>query len=373
MRIHLDTEVCKVRQGARPKREGLYMIGPRALPPRVTTVAVALVGTGVFYAAQLPLPFLFGPMAACLIAALAGAPLKGLGQVSVAARTILGVAVGASITPDLLHELPQMAVSVALIPLYVALIALVGVPFFQRVCGFDRVTAYYAAMPGGLQDMVIFGQEAGGNVRTLSLVHATRVLMVVTIAPVLLTQVYGSSLTNPIGAPAATIPVHELALMVMAAWVGWKGGVRIGLFGASILGPMIVAAALSLAGLIHIRPPKEAILAAQFFIGMGIGVYYVGVTLRELRQVVLSGTAFFVLLALLAALFTEIVTLAGLADPVDAFLAFAPGGQAEMTVLAIVAGADLGFVIVHHLTRIILVITGAPIAARLLGLRTGKQ
>ncbi len=36
-----------------------------------------------------------------------------------------------------------------------------------------------------------------------------------------------------------------------------------------------------------------------------------------------------------------------------------------MTVLAIVAGADLGFVIVHHLTRIVIVITGAPIAARL--------
>ena len=51
--------------------------------------------------------------------------------------------------------------------------------------------------------------------------------------------------------------------------------------------------------------------------------------------------------------------------PVEAFLAFAPGGQAEMTVLAIVTGADLGFVIAHHLTRIVLVIAGAPLVARL--------
>ena len=36
-----------------------------------------------------------------------------------------------------------------------------------------------------------------------------------------------------------------------------------------------------------------------------------------------------------------------------------------MTVLAIVAGADLGFVIVHHLARIVIVITGAPVAAKL--------
>jgi hypothetical protein len=52
-----------------------------------------------------------------------------------------------------------------------------------------------------------------------------------------------------------------------------------------------------------------------------------------------------------------------LGNPVEAFLAFAPGGQAEMTVLAIVTGADLGFVITHHLTRIVLVIVGAPLVA----------
>ncbi|MBT8473895.1 MAG: AbrB family transcriptional regulator, partial [Alphaproteobacteria bacterium] len=44
------------------------------------------------------------------------------------------------------------------------------------------------------------------------------------------------------------------------------------------------------------------------------------------------------------------------------------GGQAEMTVLAIFAGADLGFVIVHHLVRITLVILLAPVAARLFGI-----
>ena len=341
----------------------------RQLAPRVATVVFAGIGAAVFAWAGLPLPFLFGPMFACLIAALMGARLKGLGQISVAARTILGVAVGASITPELLHQLPLMAASVALIPVYIALIAVIGVPFFTRFCGFDGVTAFYAAMPGGLQDMVIFGQAAGGNVRTLSLVHATRVLLIVTIAPVLLTQLYGVSLSNPIGAPAAEIPLRELALMVLAALVGWKGGERIGLFGASILGPMIVAAIFSLAGWIHLRPPMEAVLTAQFFIGMGIGVYYVGVTLRELRQVVTAGVAFVILLAILAAAFTEIVTLAGFAAPVEAFLAYAPGGQAEMTVLAIVAGADLGFVITHHLVRIILVITGAPVAARLFGVR----
>lgn len=337
---------------------------------RLLTFGLATLGVAVFWGLGLPLPFLFGPMTACLIAALAHAPIKGFGQVSVAARTVLGVAVGASITPELASELPKMAASVALIPIFILMIGLIGVPFFRRVWGFDTPTAYYAAMPGGLQDMVIFGTEAGGDPRALSLIHATRVLIIVTLAPVFLTVFYGAELTNPIGAPATEIPLHELALMAAAALIGWKGGVRVGLFGASILGPMIVTAILSLSGLIHARPPREAILLAQFFIGCGIGIHFIGVTLRELQRIVAAGVAYVIVLAVLAAAFTLIVTHLGLGQPVEAFLAFAPGGQAEMTVLAIVTGADLGFVITHHLTRIVLVIVGAPIVAGLMRRRS---
>ncbi len=339
---------------------------PSLLTKRAVTLVLALLGTGVFWSLNLPLPFLFGPMSACLIAALAHAPMEGFGQVSVAARTILGVAVGASITPALFAELPKMAASIALVPFFILLIALVGVPFFRKIWGFDSTTAFYAAMPGGLQDMIIFGAEAGANPRTLSLIHGTRVLIIVTLAPLFLTVFYDAQLTNPIGEPARDLPIHELALMVLAALIGWKGGERIGLFGASILGPMILTAALSLGDFIHTRPPREAILAAQFFIGCGIGVKFVGVTWVELRRVVAAGFAYVIVLAILAAAFTAVVTTLGFGQPVEAFLAFAPGGQAEMTVLAIVSGADLGFVITHHLTRIVLVIIGAPIAANLI-------
>lgn len=331
---------------------------------RLMTIISAMIGVAVFYATELPLPFLFGPMAGCLIAALLGAKLEGLGQIQKGGRTILGVAIGASITPTVLDQIPQMMGSVVLIPFFVAAIGLVGVPFFRRVCGYDPVTAFYAAMPGGLQDMIVFGQEAGGNPRILSLVHATRVLIFVTIAPIILTSYFGVGLDYPIGKPAAELPLGELVLMVIAAVVGWKGGERIGLFGASIIGPLIIAAFFSLLGLLHTRPPSEAILIAQFFIGSGIGVHYVGVTLSELRKVISAGVAFVFILAVLSTTFAQLVNILGLAPDVEAFLAFSPAGQAEMTVLAIVTGADLSFVIVHHLVRIVLIITGAPLVAR---------
>ena len=345
---------------------------PLHLFSRGRTLTLAILGAGLFQLLGLPLPFLFGPMTVCLLVALAGVQLKGMGTLSTAARTILGVAIGASITPEIVGRVPQLLGSVALVPVYVALIGIVGVPFFRRL-GYDPATAWYAAMPGGLPDMVAFGKEAGGDARALALIHATRMLIIVTVAPIILTLLYGASLTGALGEPARNLPPAELALMVAAAVIGWKVGERVGLFGASILGPMIVTAVLSLGGFIHSRPPLEAIVVAQVLIGLGIGVQYVGVTLRELRSFILSGMAFVAILALLAAVFTEIVTLSGLAKPVEGFLAFAPGGQAEMTVLALAAGADLGFVILHHLTRVVMVIMGAPVAARWAGIRKPKE
>lgn len=333
---------------------------------QILTLAAGLAGVGVFVLLHLPLPFLFGPMAACLLAALAGAPLRNLGQISVAARTVLGVAVGAAVTPALIAKLPQMLASVAVVPVYIAIIALIGVPFFRRVCGFDPVTAFYAAMPGGAADMTLFGQEAGANVRQVSLVHVTRLTVILVLVPLVLVKGLGAELTHPVGEPAAALPRAEIALMVAAALVGWKGGERIGLFGAAIIGPLIVAAALTLAGLLHQRPPREALLAAQFLIGMGIGVSYVGVTLRELRDTVAGGAAFVLILAILAVAATAFVTRLGLAPAVEGILAFTPGGQAEMSLLAIVADADLGFVIAHHIVRILVVILGAPIIFRLI-------
>ncbi len=339
----------------------------RALPRLLISLAMCVAGTGIFILADLPLPFLFGPLIASLIAALAGMPVTGPGKLGVMMRTILGVAIGASITPELIERLPQMAISVALVPIYVVTVAFIGVPFFRRVYGLDKPTAFFAAMPGGLQEMTTFGQESGANVRTLTLIHATRLLVIILIVPVIMVVGFEADLDKPIGAPAATQPIHEMFIMLGAALVGWQVFQRLGLFGAAIIGPMVVAAVLSLGGLITSRPPAEAILAAQFFIGMGLGTGYVGVTLSELRKDVLAGLIYVVIVAAVAVIFAEMVILGGLAPALEGFLAFTPAGQAEMAILAIVVGADLGFVVLHHVVRLFFILIFSPIAARALG------
>jgi len=333
---------------------------------QLTTFGAALIGAAIFLALGLPLPWLLGPMMACLIVALSGARMQGAGQLGVFMRTFLGVAVGASITPQVLAGLPEIAASLAIVPVFIGVIALIGYPLFRRVFGFDHPTAWYAAMPGGLQDMLVFGEEAGGDIRALSLIHATRILVIVTVAPLIMTLYWQVDLSQPPGAPMTSIPWQQIALIVAAGFAGWKIAERVGLFGASILGPMILTAGLSLAGIIQTRPPAEIIQAAQFFIGIAVGAKYAGITVRELRIDVTAGLVYSLILAIISLIFLELIYMLGLAPALDAFLAFLPGGQAEMVVIAIIAGADLAYVVSHHILRIVIVILLAPIVARMM-------
>ena len=331
----------------------------------VVTHLIAAIGVAAFHMLHLPLPWLLGPIVACLVAALLGVSMRGMPVINNLMRTILGVAVGATFTWALVVTMAGMWTTLILVPLMVVLIGLIGVPYFQRLWGFDFATSYYGAMPGGLQDMLLFGEEAGADVRALSLIHATRVMVIVVALPFILQGYWGVDLSNPPGVPAASLPLSQLILMVVCGVAGWQIAKAVGLFGSSILGPMILSAILALSGVLQHRPPAEAIWMAQFFIGMTVGTKYAGVTGAEVRRDVTAALGFCLILLVLSGAFVEAIHLLDLAPPMETLLAFAPGGQAEMTVLALIAGADMAFVIAHHVLRIVVVILGAPIAARL--------
>lgn len=333
--------------------------------PRAITFVIAGLGVAAFIALELPLPWLLGPIAACLLAAICGVQMQAIKPLNNLMRTILGVAVGATFTPALLIDMTGYWPTLLLIPLMVAAIGAAGVPYFQRLWGYDFATSYYATMPGGLQDMLVFGEEAGANVRALSLIHATRVLVVVVALPFILQSIWSADLNNPPGAPISSVAPLQLLVMVVCAVAGWQLAKRVGLFGASILGPLILTAIAAMTGILENRPPAEAIWLAQFFIGMTVGVKYVGITLSEVRRDLTAGFGFCLILTVLTVFFAELIYALGLAPPMETVLAFAPGGQAEMTVLALIVGADMAFVIAHHVLRMVLVILGAPLFARL--------
>lgn len=312
-----------------------------------------------------PLPFLFGSLFGCLTASLFGVELAGMPLVSNVSRTVLGVAIGTTLTMEVITTIPRYIPTLLIVPLYVGLISCVGYPFFRRVLKYDRPTAFYSSMPGGLQDMVVFGIEAGGNPRTLSLVHATRSLVLVTIAPIVLTQIFELELDNPLGSPITELPLIENVGLFLTGIVGMILFRKLKLFGADILGPLLLSAPLAIFGILTHRPSEEMIILSQFFIGIGVGIHYQGITTKELSRDIIAGLGFVAVVIAIA-----LITLLGASQISDIplfelFLCFWPGGQAEIAVMTLAAGGSVSIIVLHHIVRIFLVITGAPILHKL--------
>ena len=154
-------------------------VWPRAL------LALAL-GTGGGWLANLaglPLPWMIGAMLATTGAALAGLPVALWQRLREGFVVVLGVMLGSSFTPEIAAQLPGWGLSIVILSVYTVVSGGLGAWFFHRVAGYDRITSYFSAMPGGLSVMIFVGEAMGGDSRLISLTHASRLLLVVLILP----------------------------------------------------------------------------------------------------------------------------------------------------------------------------------------------
>ena len=63
---------------------------------------------------------------------------------------------------------------------------------------------------------------------------------------------------------------------------------------------------------------------------------------------------------------TVLVTIMTASGFLAVLLAFGPGGQAEMSLIALTAGEDGAYVALHHLVRLVIVMVLTPILFRVL-------
>jgi membrane AbrB-like protein len=141
---------------------------------------------------------------------------------------------------------------------------------------------------------------------------------------------------------------------------------------AAVVGPMILSAAVHLAGWTAAQPPAELVAAAQVVVGAAIGCRFAGTRLELIgRTIKAAAGGTLVLMAVTLAVAFLLHAATGL--PASALvLAFAPGGLAEMSLIALALSMDAAFVATHHIVRIFLVVVFAPQLFRLLGRRAAS-
>ena len=329
------------------------------------TIALGAAGGAVFYALSLPLPWMLGAMTAATAAAFSGAPLAVPGGVRNAMIAILGVLLGSQFTADIFARITEWYVGLSGVVLCTAAMAGLAYVVFRRLGGYDRATAYFASMPGGLSEMMALGEAMGGDGRKISLTHGTRILVAVFLIAFYYRLVEGYvpvALPVPAGPAASGI---DLAALVACALVGYPVARALRVPAAQLVGPLVLSAALHFSGVVAAHPPGELVAGAQVVLGAAIGARFAGMALATLWPVVLLAALVALLMVLVAA-----GAAYGLAAATDfsgpiLFLALAPGGLAEMSLIALSFGSAAAFVSTHHIARIMLIVVAGPLLFRL--------
>lgn len=330
-----------------------------------TAAVLGTVGGAVFKELGIPLPWMLGAMCFTTIAAVSGAKVAMPRRVRDWFLTVLGVLLGAGFTPAILARMPEWIVTMAALAVWAVIAGGVAYFYMRRVARYDPTTAFFAATPGGLAEMTMVGSQYGGHLQTLALSHTARIMLVVLVLPIWF-RLDGALGSTPAKALVGMFDISALDYLILGTCAigGAVAAKSLRLPAANMLGPMLCSAAVHLAGFTDTQPPYVVTAAAQIVLGAAIGQRFAGMKLRVIGVTVLHAMAAGALMLALSIAFSAVLeqftgqTLPGLV------LAFAPGGFAEMSLVALALGIDPAVVAGHHLYRIVIVVTFAPLIYR---------
>ena len=149
----------------------------------------------------------------------------------------------------------------------------------------------------------------------------------------------------------------DVAILIACAVVGAWAGVKLRMPAGWISGPIIVSGLVHLVGVTETVPPEWLLAVTQVVIGTGLGVRFAGMppgrVLHALRYAGLN-----VAISVAVALGVAVLLGPVVGEPVAAvFLAFAPGGLAEMSLIALSLQMSVVYVTAHHVARILIAVT----------------
>ena len=337
--------------------------GPGALAAKLSrTLVVGTAGGALFAWLNLPLAWMLGAMVATTVASLGGAKLYVPGPARSIMIAVLGVLLGASFTPEVIDKAREWPLTIGCLVLHLGILVAVLFFYFHRIVGLDAPTAYFSAAPGGLSEMVITGAAMGADDRTIALVHACRILLVVLTIPFWYRFMTGVTTTpSSIGPSIGMMGFADLAVLGACAVVGVAVGRLIRLPAYRLAGPLLASALVHATGMTSSAPPWEVVAVAQVVVGSAVGARFTGVSVRRVLGVMAASSVSAVVMLAATVAFALVLAPATGIDWRSIVLAYAPGGLAEMSLIALSLGIETAFVATHHVIRIALIVVGAPL------------
>jgi membrane AbrB-like protein len=287
-------------------------------------------------------------------------------RLSAGAQGVLGVSLGVLIQTSTLSEIGRNAVPIVGVTL-LTLAATVGAGLLMtRLTSIDRPTAAFGMIAGGASGIVAISRELGADDRLVAVMQYLRVIVIVLVAPLVAGLSAGERDPAIVGVhPVAGGWLAGLATLVVCMVVGIGAGRAIRLPAAALLGPLLVAAILTVADADLMAPVPAAVLQAGYaVIGLTVGLRFTLASMRHAARIVPATLAMIALLmAVSAGLGLLLVPLAGVGT-LDAYLATTPGGLYVVLASAATSNVDVTFVLAVQVLRVFAMLGAAPLLAR---------
>ncbi|HVY20778.1 MAG TPA: AbrB family transcriptional regulator [Bauldia sp.] len=332
----------------------------RALLVLARTLLIAYAGGFAANAVGIPAGWLSGAMIAVSVAAVAGLPVFVPVRLADAVFIFLGALLGSGVTPEIVNRVGAWPITLAGLVVSLILVVLAVQVYLTRVAGWDRTTAFFAAVPGAMSYVVALAAATSADLRRVVVSQSIRLFLLVAAIPALISAV------EPPMAPVAR-PVLEppgVFLLLVTSTLGALALHRLRVPAGLLSGALLVSALAHATNQIDGTLPPWQIVVAYVVLGAMIGCRFVGTDIGFLRRVALTSIgAFFVATAVAALSALAVASFAGV--PLgQVLLAFAPGGLDAMTALAIALHMDSAFIAAHQLMRFIVIAIFAPFVAR---------
>ncbi|MCX7567390.1 AbrB family transcriptional regulator [Sulfitobacter sp. F26169L] len=282
---------------------------------------------------------------------------------------VIGVMIGSTFTSDILAKAPDLAVTLGAMVLFVALAHGTNYAVFRHIGRYDRATAFFSAMPGGLIEAVILGERAGGDVEKMGVQHFVRIILVIISVPTLFFIFTGQAVGSAGGETLELSPAgwRDWLLIAVLVPVGVFAGEKLRLPAGHLVGPMVLTAGLQAFNIIDLYGPAALLNIAQLVVGAGLGTMFARSTPSQLAAAAGLGIISVAITLGMSAVFALVLS-GWLAMPFAVLLiSFAPGGVTEMSLVALSLGVSPVLVTAHHLFRILFTVFVAGVVGRKIG------